>query len=449
MSRFPSIMLCSVPAIGLTVLFWLPLWQGGGFVGGDVYTYYLPQKTFYAEQLHHGDLPLWNNRTGFGYPLIAESQTGVFYPFHLSLYSTLAVNTAYSANHLLHYVMAFVFCWMFAREFGLNGIAAALAALVYTYGWFPTRNCLEWAIIGGAWLPLALWCVERFLKTRCWRYAVGLSVVLALQMLSGHYQIGFMTQVLLAVYVPARLWLVRDQSQEKPEQAHRGRILAVTVAALVFGFALSAVQLLPTWELKQHSQRAAVSEHHRLAQGSSPVGYWSQMFMPWHWYTPNQDRNSLLQRISAETLDAPTNQVEAHLYFGLIPLGLALVGVLFAFHERRRSEILWIVLGLCALAYTSGLFIPFTKHVPGFNFFQGPGRWGIITTLAVALLAGRTYQRFFCDRISESWKFGIVIAFIAASLMSGWWLAADVETAMQQLRLHNPGASSPLELSGL
>ena len=441
------IVLCAL-AVGLTVVFWLPLWRGGGFIGGDVYSYYLPQKTFYAERIQSGELPLWNNLTGHGYPLIGESQTGVFYPFHLLFYTTLDVNTAYHVNHLLHYVMAFLFCWMYARVFGLSKTAAALSALVYTYGWFPARNCLEWAIIGGAWLPLALWCVERFFKTRHWRYSMGLSVVLSMQMLAGHYNIGFITQVLLVVYIPSRLWLTKENPGQEPDLPHRKRLLAMTAAAILFGFALSAVQLIPTWELRRHSQRATLGEHHLLAQGSVPIGYWSQTVQPWKWYSVQTDRKAKLAKM-VEDLGAPTNQVEAHLYFGLIPLGLMLLGIVTAVRRRNRKDILWFLLGMAALFYASGLMIPLTQFLPGFNFFQGPGRWGLVTTLAVAILAGSAFQNYFAKRVLKQPGCWLAVLLIAGTLLSELILAADTtDLVMQQSRINNPAATNPLTFSG-
>lgn len=445
MNRSSSILTVVLLAVGLTVLFWLPLWQGGGFIGGDVYSYYLPQKTFYAEQLQQGELPLWNNRSGHGYPLIAESQTGVFYPPNLALYSLLNVNTAYNVNHLLHYLLAFFFCWMYARSVGLNGVASTLTALVYTCGWFPARNCLEWAIIGGAWLPLVLWCVERFFKTHHWRYAIGLSIALAMQMLSGHYNIAFITQILLIVYIPARLWLA--QPQEQPENTSPKRLLTMTVLAVLFGFALSAVQLIPTWQLRQHSQRVTAGEHHLLAQGSNPIGYWSQLILPWKWYSVNVDRNAELLKM-AHPLGAPTNQVEAHLYLGLVPLGLVFAGIIFALHQHNRLLQLWLLLGSLALIYSSGLLIPVTQHIPGFSFFQGPGRWGIVTTLAGGLIAGFALQHIFSDRFTKPLATWSIALFTGIAFLSTWLLAADTDSAIEEIRTRNPSASSPLEFAG-
>ncbi|MEE3285514.1 MAG: hypothetical protein VX311_13110, partial [Planctomycetota bacterium] len=192
--------------IALAGLFWWPLVTGGGFVGGDIYSYYFPQKTFYAEQLQQGHSPFWNDRVGHGYPMLAESQAGVFYPPHLALYTWLEVNTAYSLSHLLHYVLAFVFTVGYARRFGIPRFGALLAGLVYVYGWFPTRSCWEWAIIGGTWLPAALWSVECLLQTRRWRFAGLLAGILWIQMMAGHFQLAWITQLVLVVYVPCRLW---------------------------------------------------------------------------------------------------------------------------------------------------------------------------------------------------------------------------------------------------
>src|SRR5579863_5990839 len=93
-------------AVLLTIVFWQPLWIGGGLVGSDVYAYFLPQKAYFADSLRAGVLPFWNNLVGFGYPQVAESQTGVFYPLHWLLYPFLSLNAAFSASIVTHYVLA-------------------------------------------------------------------------------------------------------------------------------------------------------------------------------------------------------------------------------------------------------------------------------------------------------------------------------------------------------
>jgi len=179
-----------------------------------------------------------------------------------------------------------------------------------------------------------------------------------------------------------------------PAVEARSRTLRIVLplAALVCGFGLAAVQLGPTWELKQVSQRETPGAHHRLEQGSIPFWYWSQIVRPWYWYSATTDRDAAL-RASEADLGAPTNQVEAQLYFGLIPLILALAEIVPAVRTRDRISLIWLALALAALVYTPGWLLPIARHIPGFDFFQDPGRYGLITTFGVAVLAGKSLER--------------------------------------------------------
>ncbi|HUG90433.1 MAG TPA: hypothetical protein VML55_06350, partial [Planctomycetaceae bacterium] len=408
-------------AVGLAYLFWQPLWHGAGLIGGDVYSYFLPQKTWYASRLDAGEFPLWNPLVGHGYPLLGESQTAAFSPFNLAAYRLFDVNTAYNVVQLAHYVLCFVFTWLLARRLELSRPAAGLAAIVFTFAWFPPRITLEWAITTGTWLPAAAWCVESYLVTRRLRYALGLSVVLALQMLAGHYNLAFITQVTLIVYTAARLLLAPRRtdfqsvhSAERPRSQTTGRtgspsdggtaashvaprlegrqagrpsprVRATLVlgGALIAGFGLAAVQLAPSWELKQLSQRASVGRHHEPGELHIPVRAWSQLVVPWEWFTETEDPFPALLPAGAPK----TNRTEAHLYFGLVPLALVAFAILGGLWWRDRRWRIWAVLGAGTLIYATGWLVPVTRHLPGFSFFLGPARFSLVTTLAAALLA--------------------------------------------------------------
>ena len=463
----------AVVAITLLYLFWWPLCAGAGLIGGDLYPYFFPQKAFYADCLKAGVFPLWNHLTGFGYPVLGESQTGAAYPFHLLCYSFLDLNTAYNAEHLLHYLICFAGTWLFAKRLELTDAGACLAAIVFTYGWFPARGCLEWAILTGAWMPVALWCVEAFLQTRLWRFAIGLSVALGLQLLAGHYHLAFITLLLVATYVPYRVWMMPAGLAVLPptNRASRGdAFLAMTLMLSVMaGGGLAAVQLLPSWELKQRSSRVAVSTDYDPAYGHMPPLYASQLIVPWqwynllemdednlirdlaelvapwHWFGPRQDAvqpnfpYSLDQAIQGSrfaALTAGTNKVEAHCYAGLVP---ALMAFMAAFEwlrakwsrtKRQSGEALiqrtsgfWIAAGLFGLLYATGLLFPIGRHLPGFSFFRGPGRYGIVTTLTIALLAGQLLGQW-SRRMPRGTMRLAVLGLIFVSTCGDLWLVS-------------------------
>ncbi|NOX54458.1 MAG: hypothetical protein GXP27_08450, partial [Planctomycetes bacterium] len=98
-----------------------------------------------------------------------------------------------------------------------------------------------------------------------------------------------------------------------PGLASRRRIAVLLSVAVLGAYGLAAIQLLPTWELKQHSQRRAVSSEHDPSFGILPPWYLAQTVVPWRWYTPLVNRDEELGRWSAAR-GMRTNAVEAHLY---------------------------------------------------------------------------------------------------------------------------------------
>lgn len=416
--RFAKAFAVILIAVGLTYVFWRPLWQGGGLVGGDTYTYYFPQKTFYADELQAGRVPLWNPLVGHGYPILAESQTGVLYPPNLVLFRFFDVNTAYNAAQLGHYVLAFLATWLLARRLGLSWLSSLLASLVFVYGWFAPRICLEWTILGGVFVPFTLWCAESFLQTAQRRYLAALAISLGVHLLAGHYNLAFIEVLTVLIYTALRVTYARDRLADALS-AGGGRGIPAVMFAIVVGFGLAAPQLLPTWELKVRSQRADVGGRHDPGYGHIPPWYLAQVVTPWVWYGPAVDTDDVLNTNKALSIPSLTNKVEAHLYFGLLPLLLAAGGWIVRTIRGTgtpRTFQIWVILGLAAVVYATGWLLPVTRHLPGFNFFMGPGRYGIVTTLAVGLLAGYTLDRWFAGQSGVLTATGKIIAVIAIAI---------------------------------
>jgi hypothetical protein len=464
-------------AFAMTLLFWWPLYRGAGFIGGDLYPYFFPQKAFYSDCLKSGLFPLWNDLAGFGYPVLGESQTGAAYPLHFVLYRSFELNTAYNIEHLLHYVICFVATWLFARRMGLAGPSTYLTALIFTYGWFPTRACLEWAILTGAWLPVALWCVESFLQTRLWRFAFGLSFAIGLQLLAGHFHLAFITQLLVVSYTGYRVFSGKSAIAVGPVQipSARGRYSAIVglSLALIAGVGLASVQVLPTWELKQRSSRVVTGGDYDPAYGHMPPMYATQIVAPWNWYSllaidednfvrdiaefvapwhwfgPRHDPQNASQLYELDrainqcrfvTPTSGTNKVEAHCYCGIVPVWLSIllaIGWMRCKFSRstpcaaesvlQQTTGFWLMAGLLALIYATGFFLPIGRHLPGFRFFRGPGRYGIVTTLAIALLAGEMLGRILKRLPAQSTRLLLTIIVFASTTGDLWLVSRMVK----------------------
>ena len=148
-------------------------------------------------------------------------------------------------------------------------------------------------------MPLQLWLVERFLKTGHWRYPIWMSVAGGTQLLAGHFNLAFIIDVVLVLYLPARLWFAREGVSESV-LARKPQTLCLVGAAIALGFAVAAAQLMPTWELKQASQRKGDVEGGEFdpGYGHIPPLYLSQVVASWWWWhAPEINRDQALQNL--------------------------------------------------------------------------------------------------------------------------------------------------------
>ena len=87
-----------------------------------------------------------------------------------------------------------------------------------------------------------------------------------------------------------------------------------------------------------------------------------------------------------------------------------------------RRFVIPLLLGLAAVVYATGWLIPVTRHLPGFSFFMGPGRYGIVAALAVALLAGYSLDRWLSRRPRARWPVLVACGVFAATAFDLWFV---------------------------
>ena len=115
------------------------------------------------------------------------------------------------------------------------------------------------------------------------------------------------------------------------------------------------------------------------------------------------------------------NYAEGALYVGILPLALAIYGLI-----RRRTvhQIIMALLGLASLTFMFGLPTYALLYIlPGINQLHSPFRWVFPLTLCVALLAG-----FGMDALLESaekWakRFGVALVAVGALTLIGLLLS--------------------------
>jgi hypothetical protein len=358
------------------VLAWLwPIGLGGRMpVGGDATQFSMGLMAFLGSSLRAGRLPLWDDLWGFGFPGVAESQMGVFYPPHLLLYGFLPTETAYTASLVLHTLWGALGASWASRRLGTSESGAALAGFAWaTCGFFLIHLPHQWGYTVGSWMPWAwglAWQVGRGGGSR--RTPWLLAAVLALQILPGHFQLAFVTEVGALVLV-----LIGGGRSI-------GRRVAVLLA-IAGMIPLSAMQLWPTARL------AGLTGSHRDFEYLS--GFAATPIHLVNYVAPGLFHRSPLWRPLAWD-PFHTSPEELLGYVGLVPLFLALGAILRGWRADPSVRALAVVAG-ATLALSLGPYAPgfgTLIRLPGFSFFRAPARWGLATNLALALLAGRGFD---------------------------------------------------------
>jgi hypothetical protein len=249
-----------------------------------------------------------------------------------------------------------------------------------------------------ALLPLAL--VGLVLAVRDRKVAgygvLALSVGLAL--LSPHFQMTYYMLITAGIFA---LYLVFAESDDKTP-VYRLGALAAALGAVVVGFGLGMIQILPFYEYLPFSPRA---EGYYGFEGSTSYA------VPWA-HVPEFFLSRFVGTTPDQTYWGP-NPLKLHSeYLGLAALGLAVVGAL---DRGRRRTVLWFsAIGLLFLLICLGSATPFYRVwwsvMPFVKQTRAPGMAFFVVALVVSLLAAFGVDRLLKKDLKKEWAIGWITA---------------------------------------
>jgi hypothetical protein len=404
-------------ALTTVVSFWGSLANGQVAYENDTRIFYYPLLVRLSEAVRAGQLPLWSSQLFGGYPFFADGEAGTLYPPHLLALLLLPVQTAFVWLRPVRFFQAAVFTYLFCRCIGLGRFGSVIGALCFAFGGFAFAQIHHTNISTAAvWLPLALAFGElalRYTGRARFAFAILAGVAFGMQGLIIHVQVVLMSAMAFAVYVGFRSAtsspaltpseaptpLPTAPPPAAPLPAAPGRpagwwrwgsigqggvagIARLGVAATIVGIAggtgaaLSAVQLLPLYELATFSFRGEGVDYAFASQYSLPPFQLVALLLP-DFFVVNGQYWGLWSRW------------EVFAYAGIAPLLLAVIGLVLA---RHRLVLLFLGLGVFSLAVALGEYSPWGVHrllagLPGFSVLRAPGRYLFLFTLSVSMLA--------------------------------------------------------------
>jgi hypothetical protein len=396
-----------------------------------------------------GPATLWNPYLMSGYPAFADPQMTLWYPLRWLLGHSEAWWNAYV---LSAFVLAGSFLYGYLYLLTRSRLASLVGGIIYCCSGFLWSHVTHPGIThAAAWIPLILWSLEALRRRVRITWVVVLAVAVANCFLAGHPQLFVYAAGLTAFYV---------LSQYRSPGTEFRRWSGACLLGWFLGLCLSAVQILPTLELRRYTPRTNWS-YEAFVSHCLPPEQLPQLLFPfvygnanWFW------------------TEAPCPPgigfeypQECAGYSGVVPLLLAGVGLACA----RRSRLAWLWLGwglFCLLAALgdSGLLCRLLYHVPVFNWFRATGRhlWGF--PLAVAVLAALGVQALARQPFCRTWRFlGRASLLGTAGLLLAWGAVAwefhaglfprarghDVAWHFSSSPWHNPALGLPLLAFGV
>jgi hypothetical protein len=207
----------------------------------DVFHQYWPLRVHLVEALKAGHLPLWDDGSQGGLPLLANLHAAALYPPNV-IYQLVSFPTGYGwlvATHVV--ILAWgVFAWLRAMGRGVMGSAAAAIAFSASA---PVLGLTAFGpnLMGLAWVP---WFAQALVRPGPFvsRVVQG-AVLVALQCLCGDPM-----SVLFSALVGAVLVALGPK---------RRPLLIIGGGSALIGVLMAGLQLLPAYGLLQQTTRAA------------------------------------------------------------------------------------------------------------------------------------------------------------------------------------------------
>ncbi len=368
---------------------------------------YKPVKSELARSLALGRLPFWSDRFGIGVPLVAESHVAAFYPPNWLLYRLCSVRTAYRIAMWSHWLLLAVTTFAYARTLGFSPAGSTLTSVSFTLCGFQAVHVVHEPFNHlMPYLPLCLLLADRFIRTGRLIWLTALALAWGTQLTLGHFQIQMWTAALVSIFATRRVLAARESW--KPFLFRMSGIFG----ALCWGLLIAWIQLRLTWELT--GVAGFVRGIHLLAPFSFPPAHWAQFALPEVFLGLHQGVGDTYWG-RYRTLSG-----EACAYAGIVVWILAFVGA--TTKSQLQGLRLWkVIVPLSLLLATMPGWWPdgfyLLMQLPGLGWFRAPARYTLLTSLGMALLAGRGFDHAIPAR--HFWG-GLALAIIFGAVAWCW-----------------------------
>ncbi len=346
----------------------------------DLGPFFYPMRFSLAQSFGVGEVPLWDRHMAMGFPLLANFQSGVFYPPNLFFLFLSFVN-AVQAIFIFHYLVAAAGSYVFFRHWQYAPYLALIGAVLFSFGGVivSLSNLLN-HFQAAVWLPVVLLCWERWLISGSRTAFLATTLVALLQFLAGSPELYMMSIALLL------LDGLRLKREMRNSTYCRLLIRFLLSHGLVFGLAM--VQLLPTIELFLESRgQNTISSPEALRWSLHPLSLINLFFL---------DKEVDTNRLDGLRLFFATEvPLIISLYVGVISLfGIGLWVLRATLREKVFLLGLLVVSLVMAMGGNTPLYPFLLNHIPFFGLIRYPEKFFFLTYVLITFMTLRGLSSF-------------------------------------------------------
>lgn len=377
-------------------------------------------RAWWFAQLKAGHFATWCPGIFGGYPLFAETQTGPLFPLTFLLFVALPAPLAFSWGVILLIAAAGAGTFLFVRRLGGGLPAAFLAGIIFQLSGFVTTHVVHFNLLtGAALLPWSLFFAVGLLERPNARDALGLTLAVAGFFLGSHPYATIMTLAATILFVATLA----------PSIMRAAKSGGAILAAWALGAVIAGIQLLPAIDFLDRTPRGAAVSASFLTFGSFPLRGLASLANPDVFGTP-------VDASFFGDLDW-SHYAETCAYFGLLPLGLAVVALVL---RRDRATFALAILGSLSFLLMLGdgtIVSRILAHVPVVQSTRLPARWALTFALSFASLAGLGMESLLREgRSKRRWiALGAGAAAMLALVVAAHVAGAEARDPASELRV--------------
>ncbi|OGG26565.1 hypothetical protein A2960_03725 [Candidatus Gottesmanbacteria bacterium RIFCSPLOWO2_01_FULL_39_12b] len=316
---------------------------------GDIKQIHYPYREFLRNALFSGQIPFWNPYVFSGLPFLAHPYTAFAYPTTLSSIF-LPSNIYFSIVSALHLFIAGVSMYYLLKKF-TDSYSALTGAIIFAFnGYFAARiyaGHIDY-ITSTALIPFIFLAAYEYIFENRKRSLFWGSIVLCFQIFTGLINMVFYTFLIISIF---NLFLT------KPARKNLVNNLTKIFVFFFFGFGLSAIYLLPSFQFISQTIRGT-----RLDYGLTSLG--SATFQTLALFLNPQFLGS--DFTPANPFHGPPPNYHEYIYFaGVTPLIIIFLGIVYHLYKKAFDKKILALLIIITLAIliSLGPNSPFNLHL--------------------------------------------------------------------------------------